>query len=219
LVNGVEVKIVKRIPPGTGLAGGSGNAAGALLAFRKLFNIPLKGEDMVKLSSQVGSDVPFMLTGGCAIVSGRGEVVEKLPAVAGDFFVVVTPPVKVDTAKAYQLLDEHRAGWAHKLGSPEGIYFEARSAWLAALASGVFDFLMHNDFEEAIYDSHPKIADVKANIGNLGIPVYLTGSGSAVFTHLTDYAHTLEVMEQLRSTYDDAVHLCQPTNEGVVIID
>ena len=160
-----------------------------------------------------------MLLGGCALVRGRGEIVEKLPGVAGSHYLVVTPKHGVDTADAYRLLDEWRADKAHKIGSPHEVYPEARSAWLSALASGQFETLLHNDFEDAIFASHPEIATVKEDLNKSGIPAYMTGSGSAVFAPVSDYSRALELLEGLRETYGKAVYLCQPIDKGVEIID
>jgi len=218
-VSGAEVRIAKHIPPRSGLGGGSGNAAGAIMAFRDLFNIPLDNPEMVRLSSRVGSDIPFMLTGGCAMVSGRGEIVERLPGVAGAFYLVVVPPVGVDTAKAYGLLDERRMKEAYKAGEPRGFYDEVRSAWLSSFATGGFEILMHNDFEEVIPDAYPEIAAAKNEFLKSGVPAYMTGSGSAVFATLDDYARALDIMETMRAIYGEAVYLCQPTDKGVEKID
>ncbi len=218
-VTGVVVKLNKQIPLKAGLAGGSGNAAGALIAFCKLFEIPLESQDLVNLSMRVGSDIPFMLKGGCALVSGRGEIVDRLPAGASGFFLLITSGSGVDTGNAYRLLDESRAASTHKFGKPGDVFNEIRSAWLSAIASDEYDILLHNDFEEAVFEAYPELAQVKENLRKIGLPSYLTGSGSALYAPVRDFNKALELLETVRGMYGDGVYLCQPIERGVEIYD
>ena len=99
-----EVRLLKRIPAGGGLGGGSSDAA-AVLRWAG------KGDD-VALAASLGADVPFCLRGGRARVRGTGEVLEALPCRAGDAYTLLTPPVHVSTAAVYRAWDE--------LGGPRG---------------------------------------------------------------------------------------------------
>jgi 4-diphosphocytidyl-2C-methyl-D-erythritol kinase len=153
------------------------------------------------------------------MVSGRGEVIEKLPGVAGTLHLVVVPPVGVDTGDAYRMIDEHRAGEKYEAYNPRGFYDEVRSAWLSGFAAGGFDLLMHNDFEEVIPYAYPEIAAAKNELLKLGVSAYMTGSGSAVFAPLDDCARALNLVENMRAIYGEAVFLCGPTDKGVEKID
>ena len=220
LVRGAQIKIKKNIPPQSGLAGGSGNAAGAIIALKELFKLPLDDLDMLKCAMAVGSDVPFMLKGGCAIVRGRGEFVDKLPGLAGKHYIIVVPSGKgVETAEAYRILDEWRASKGHKIGSVDGIYNEARSAWLSAIAGGDFQGLLHNDFEEAVFAAHPDIADVKESLFHLRAKGFMTGSGSAVFAPIDDFSRGLDLLERMREAYGDQSYLCNTVPQGVELSD
>jgi 4-diphosphocytidyl-2-C-methyl-D-erythritol kinase len=91
-----SIRLVKRIPPGAGLGGGSADAAAVLR---------WAGRNEVELASSLGADVPFCLTGGRARVSGIGEMVEALPHVERTFTLLV-PPFGMDTAAVYKTWDE-----------------------------------------------------------------------------------------------------------------
>jgi len=120
----LAVELVKRIPPGSGLGGGSSDAAATLLALNTLANEPLSHVDLLELAAQLGSDVPFFvkIAGGrenpglgespaCA-VSGRGEILEALPPPPPLGVLLAFPGFASDTAAAYKLLDTF-AGESH----------------------------------------------------------------------------------------------------------
>ena len=106
--NGLTVRLDKRIPLGSGLGGGSSDAAGALLALNLLSGAALPMQNLTEMAAVLGSDVPFFLTGGTAFVTGRGETVEPVKSPDGLWVVLVKPPFKSDTALAYGLLDRLR---------------------------------------------------------------------------------------------------------------
>lgn len=101
---GMEVNIDKRIPVAAGLAGGSADAAAAILAANKLWNIGMDYEKMVSIGKQVGADIPFCLEGGTALAEGIGEKITKLPPVKGIYIVLAKPPIYVSTREVYKNL-------------------------------------------------------------------------------------------------------------------
>jgi len=112
---GLKIGLIKRIPVGAGLGGGSSDAASSLLALNILAAGMEKGPkpalSMGKLGEMaafLGSDVPFFLSGGAAFVSGRGERVESVKIPGGLWVVLSKPPFSSDTKSAFQLLDEAR---------------------------------------------------------------------------------------------------------------
>ena len=107
--NGLRIRVDKRIPMGSGLGGGSSNAASSLLALNFLAGSPLSMEKLIKLAAVLGSDVPFFLTGGLAFVSGKGELVEFINFSHKLWVVLVKPPFQSGTSCAYKLLDQARA--------------------------------------------------------------------------------------------------------------
>jgi 4-diphosphocytidyl-2-C-methyl-D-erythritol kinase len=116
----VRVTLKKRIPLGGGMGGGSSDAASALIALDSLAGTALSRDALYEMAIALGSDVPFFLSGGVALVSGRGDVVQPIeasvlasPDGGVSFWVVlVNPGFPSNTAEAYALLDERRKGAA-----------------------------------------------------------------------------------------------------------
>jgi 4-diphosphocytidyl-2-C-methyl-D-erythritol kinase len=102
---GMDVDLLKRIPSSAGLGGASSNAAAALIAGNVLWNLGLSDQQLHHAASQIGSDVPFFLTGGTAMCRGRGEIIEPLPAPAGLNFVIAKPQVGLSTPVVYRRCD------------------------------------------------------------------------------------------------------------------
>ena len=111
---GVRIGLEKRIPWGVGLGGGSSDAAAALLALNKLWELDLASSDLVGLASILGSDVPFFIHGGAALVEGRGEKVTPLVASLPSWFVLLLPPLPKMPHKTRELYsrldDQHFSG-------------------------------------------------------------------------------------------------------------
>jgi 4-diphosphocytidyl-2-C-methyl-D-erythritol kinase len=177
-----RVNLHKAIPHGSGLGGGSSDAAAILLAAMS-GALPSSGAlDWVQAARALGSDVPFFLVGTAALVEGTGERVTALGAMPPWWCVLAVPACAVSTAAAYRLLDEHRTD------HPSAQRPRARSASLRALEavqradlSALHESLL-NDFEVPILRRFPAVAlarDALSAAGN--VPAMLSGSGSAVF--------------------------------------
>jgi 4-diphosphocytidyl-2-C-methyl-D-erythritol kinase len=103
-----DVTLVKRIAAAAGLGGGSSDAASALVGLNALWGTGLdRSEGMHPLAGKLGSDVPFFLNGGAAVMRGRGEVIEELPALANQWLVLVVPPHALSdkTTRLYAALE------------------------------------------------------------------------------------------------------------------
>lgn len=96
-----RVRLHKRIPPGAGLGGGSSDAATALRAFARLFELDT---DLGTVAARVGADVPFLLCGGAAAASGAGEVLAPVPVPSG-WFALAWPGFAISTAAVYAAYD------------------------------------------------------------------------------------------------------------------
>jgi 4-diphosphocytidyl-2-C-methyl-D-erythritol kinase len=112
----LKIRLLKRIPPGGGLGGGSSDAAAALRALDALAGTGFSPSRLAALAERLGSDVPFFLTGGAALVTGRGECVRSLPLDTPLWFVVVNPGFPSSTAEAFARLDAYRADVAAGTG-------------------------------------------------------------------------------------------------------
>jgi 4-diphosphocytidyl-2-C-methyl-D-erythritol kinase len=105
---GLRVHLKKRVPPGGGLGGGSSDAAAALRALNMLAGTGLGGEDLRDMALNLGSDVPFFLSGGAALVGGRGENIEPLPVPPGLSVLLVNPGFPSPTGPSFRRLDRWR---------------------------------------------------------------------------------------------------------------
>jgi 4-diphosphocytidyl-2-C-methyl-D-erythritol kinase len=173
-----DIHLLKRIPAGAGLGGGSGNAATTLVALNRLLKLGQSDAELHAIAATLGSDVPFFLGTPSAIASGRGEVLEACPPPAlARHAVLIMPPFPVSTAAAYRALDALRPTAEEATLSP----FDA-AAWSALPATELLGRLV-NDLEPAAFHIEPRLADLRAQVeAALGRTVRMSGSGSALFT-------------------------------------
>jgi 4-diphosphocytidyl-2-C-methyl-D-erythritol kinase len=173
-VPGMKIEIEKEVPVGSGLGGGSADAAGALVAANRLGGLGLATRDLETAAEGIGADVKFMLRGGCAIGRGRGDQLERIEPLPPLPVVVVVPPVTVSTTWAYGSLKIPLTTGGTSLNIIAG-----------ALKNGEILSLrdvLENDFERLIFDRHPEIGRIKYALLGMGARVaLLSGSGSAVF--------------------------------------
>jgi 4-diphosphocytidyl-2-C-methyl-D-erythritol kinase len=175
VTTGVRVKLTKRIPSGAGLGGGSSDAATFLLILNRMFDYPLGLNQLEEIANLVGSDVLFFLSGGAAVVTGRGDIVEPIKPREDFCIVVVYPDVHCSTPESYGLVDEYFALGKTvnetALQDLEKMYYEPISEWR---------FL--NTFTNPVATKFPVIFDVMKSLENLGADyVQMSGSGSTVF--------------------------------------
>lgn len=173
---GLEIKAEKRIPSGSGLGGGSSDAASVLLALNRFAGFPLSMDELLETASVLGSDVPFFIyETSAALVKGRGESITPVEVPAW-FFVLVNPGFPSNTAAAFKLLDEYRAS---KKITVDHLESSMTKNILNNLSQDVFrnDFLpVFNDPEKSVYNN------IINSLKELGaIFSGLSGSGSTCF--------------------------------------
>jgi len=179
----VEFRLKKRIPMGAGLGGGSSDAAAVLLALPALAGGSLALPALMRLASQLGSDVPFFLLGGTAVAMGRGGEVYPLPERPATAGLIVAPALHVSTAEAYQALGRApgeltSAAWQNMISSFQSCVWDGGqvSSETSTPAGG------ENDFETVVFLRHPQLKSLKRRLEKLGAsPAMLSGSGSALF--------------------------------------
>jgi 4-diphosphocytidyl-2-C-methyl-D-erythritol kinase len=178
---GLEVFINKRIPIGSGLGGGSADAAAALLAMNHIWELEMPLAEIERIGALVGSDIPFCLHGGTAKVTGRGEKVEPLEPLASLQVVVAAPDEQASTAEVYRRFDSVVAG----SGLPGEKELErAFTALLEGVKNGDFEAVranLHNSLESATI-AGDRLEIYKNTALEAGAAAALmTGSGPAVF--------------------------------------
>jgi 4-diphosphocytidyl-2-C-methyl-D-erythritol kinase len=164
----IAIHLHKVIPLGAGLGGGSADAAFALNAMNKLFDLYLEDWFLEDYAAQLGSDSPFFIENTPKIATGRGEILEAIDLeLKGKWLVLVNPNIHISTKEAY-------AGVKPK--QPEvdiKVILSDRERWEEELV---------NDFEPSIFEKHPEIKAIKKSLYDQGaFYAAMSGSGSTVF--------------------------------------
>ena len=191
---GLEIRILKRIPSGAGLGGGSADAAAVLRALNRHYREPLSILALAELGAQVGSDVPFCTIGGTALAEGRGERLRKLPNVPDCVFVVCKPEFSVSTPELYRKIDEVAI-----TRRPDNRAME--SALLAGDLSAVAENIC-NVFDPVVTAEHLELNYIKSICHSYGaLNQQMTGSGSAVFAIMSEFEFAAVVCNMLKENY------------------
>ncbi len=170
---GVRIKLEKRIPIGAGLGGGSSNAGAFLKFLGKCFDVP--EDELLFIAKNIGSDVPFFLFGGTAIVKGKGDIVEPLKTIEGYSVDVAFPGFSISTAFMYEFLKEE--DWRKGPGDPYELY----EAFLRKDVSKIKE-LSYNIFQNLVFRKYPEVKEVYKLLRSRNpIVSMVTGTGSSVF--------------------------------------
>lgn len=192
----VNITLKKRLPVGSGLGGGSGNAAAVLVGVNRLLELGLSEGELIEIAARLGSDVPFFIQGGVQLASGYGHelVHTNMPWLKKLCFVLVNPGVNVSTRAAYAELDAARQTRATVPGLVERIDLAA----LAALSVENVPGILFNDFEETVLARYPALAGIKQSLVALGASgALLCGSGSTVFGLFKDEQRAIQAKDHL----------------------
>lgn len=169
----VEIRLHKVIPTGAGLGGGSSDGAHTLLLLNQLFSLGLSQEELAAMALQLGSDCPFFIYEKPTLAHGRGEIFEPISLdLKGYQLVLIHPGIHVSTAEAF-----------HSLNRPKNEDWPLLP-WQDVVARPVATWKdnLINDFEAPVFAVHPRIAQLKAMLYQMGaVYASMSGSGSAVF--------------------------------------
>jgi len=166
----VQVALDKRIPAGGGLGGGSSDAAAVLIGLNQLLGDPCTPDALHELAASLGSDVPFFLYGGCALCTGRGEIVRPIEGPQPFEVTLVMPDVALSTAAVYTALAEMREGDT----SPPDT--EALVARVAGATPETLESQFVNDLQPAAIKLQPGLGEwIEQH------HLHLSGSGSTLF--------------------------------------
>ena len=150
-----EITVRKSIPIAGGLAGGSADAAAALVALDRLWDLQTSDEDLLELAGQLGSDVPFALVGGTAVGLGRGEIVTRMQDEATRWWVVVPSMAGLSTPAVYRHFDELHPDAPGEVTVPEELV-----AALADPDNRVLASALRNDLEAPAIDLRPELGEL-----------------------------------------------------------
>ncbi len=177
----------KEIPLAAGLGGGSADAAGALLLANKLFELNLSPEELRLIALKVGADVPFMLTGGAALVEGIGEKITPLMAAPKWGILLIKPPFGIKTAEAYKLLDRSQLE-----------HFDEKDLINALKVKDYrkLGLSLGNSFTLPLIKECPSLNLIISTLKEIGLKqVSLSGSGPTIFA-LTEDQNTARVLTE-----------------------
>jgi 4-diphosphocytidyl-2-C-methyl-D-erythritol kinase len=193
----VRLQVTKSIPVAGGMAGGSADAAAALVACDALWQTGLSRTELAGLAAALGSDVPFSLVGGTALGTGRGEVLTPVLARGRFHWVVAIADGGLSTPEVYAECDRLRGG----IPVPEP---RVADALMAALRTGDADALgaaLHNDLQEAACSLRPPLLETLetgVQAGALGSLV--SGSGPSVVFLARSPEHAIDIAVALSAT-------------------
>lgn len=193
-LEGIAIRITKRIPAQAGLGGGSADAGAVLRALNRHYEEPFSVYALCELGALVGSDVPFCTLCGTAMAEGRGERLRKLPDIPECFFVVCKPDFSVSTPELYRILDEKAIA-----KRPDNRAME--NAILAGDLGGIAENLC-NVFDPVVTAEHLELNYIKSIMNTYGaVGSQMTGSGSAVFGIFESFEFAAVACNMLKDNY------------------
>jgi len=188
---GVYIHLDKKIPVAAGLAGGSSDAAAALRGLNRLWGLGISDEELCVLGAELGSDVPFCVTGGTAIATGRGERLERIDNPPQCWVVLAKPPINVSTADVYG-----------KFRASEVKEHPSMKDMLSAISCGSFADMcasLGNVLEDVTLKHYPEVLQLKESMQKLGAEgVLMSGSGPTVFGLVSKEAKLARIYNGLR---------------------
>jgi 4-diphosphocytidyl-2C-methyl-D-erythritol kinase len=189
----VQSTLQKRIPIGGGLGGGSADAAAMLLGLNLMFKLEIGVGKLVELASQLGSDVPFFIHGGSAIIEGLGEKIRLTDELPELHAVLVFPPTACATKEVYGKFDE--------LTMNEAVSLQEERVHAQTTPDAIWDFF--NDLAQPVFMLHPELRETALKLTHIAeTPAHLTGSGSTFFVPCSDPMHAQHLTTALSSQLD-----------------
>ena len=177
-VKGLCLKIEKKIPTGSGLGGGSANAAAVLKGINKIYKLKLTASKLEKIARKIGADVPFFIKGKTQLGEGVGEKLTQLHNTIIGTYLLVIPKFSISTEWAYSIIK-------NKLNDQD------KKVNFSSFFNGDYSSLQifENDFERIVIPAYPEIGAIKIKLLKLGARfVSLSGSGSTVYGIFDDEA-------------------------------
>lgn len=197
--DGVSIHLDKHIPVAAGMAGGSTDAAAALIGLNQLFQLGLTKEELMERGVRLGADVPYCILGGTALSEGIGEVLTPLPKLPECFVLIAKPPMHVSTKFVYENLNLNTLPSHPDI---DGMTEAIRNGQLEGVISR-----MENVLESVTIPEYPVIGELKDIMKNAGAKnALMSGSGPTVFGIFTEEAAA-----------KNALKLCRKQNPSNVV--
>jgi 4-diphosphocytidyl-2-C-methyl-D-erythritol kinase len=212
----VHIQIDKAIPIAAGMAGGSADAAATLLACDAFWNAGIPREQLDAMAATLGSDVPFMLHGGCALGVGRGEVLSPVMIRGSFHWVFAIFDEGLSTAQIYEQTDDLRG---LEFEEPPEVPIELLSA-LARGDAPALGRLLHNDLQIAATTMRPQLGRVLEQGIDLGaLGAVISGSGPTCAFLVRDESSAIDLVVALKATglVDDVIRAHGPVPGARII--
>jgi len=203
---GIDINITKNIPIAAGLAGGSTNAAAVLVGINLMWELGLTLPELQELGATIGSDIPFCISGGTAIATGRGEEIEPLPDLDSLWVILAKyEHLSVSTPWAYQT---YRQNFGESyISDHEGIQSRTHQVHSGDLVKAIMNKnnqqigqLLYNDLEKVVLPEFPQVAELIATFKESGgLGTLMSGSGPTVFCLCEHKTEALEITQKIRS--------------------
>ena len=220
---GVDIELEKNIPIGAGLAGGSTDAAATLVGLNKLWKLNLGVEELEKLSKDIGSDIPFCISGGRQICFGRGEILEKisLDRCSLGLILVKDPSIQISTPIAYK---KYKEQYGHTYLDNDRDFEKKRNILRSDEWSdqGLFDKRkdIQNDLQKTVCPMAPEVQKSLKVLS--GLPgsrlVSMSGSGPSCFALFENYDVANKVLKEHVNDFERAglsAWACSMKSNGV----
>ena len=189
----IKIYIKKRIPTGSGLGGGSGNAAAVLIGLNKL-TTALTEENLLKIALSLGADVPFFIRSQTSLAEGIGEKISILRDFPLFYYLILCPKLHISTKEIFQKWDELNPSVDNTNIEPD------RDKTVSAFKDNGKPPLM-NDLEEPAILLYPEIKSYKKILASMGAEsVLMTGSGSAVYALFRNEDEAVDAYEYLKTS-------------------
>lgn len=207
---GAKISLKKQIPWSAGLGGGSSDAAATLLALNELWKLNLKAPDLLKLAEELGSDVPFFIHKGTALIEGRGEKVIPLPPQSStNWFVLLLPSLP-------QMPDKTKQAYSHLKSQhyTRGQY-SSKTMEMWSESGEMNPSLLFNVFDAVAFDTFPGIEVYWKGLEQVGATnIHLAGSGPALFAPINDESRSIELCQHLKTIGFSANSVSSFTHSG-----
>lgn len=205
LNQGVDIKIIKRIPVGSGMGGGSSNAATVLMGLNKLWRLKLSKNKLAGYAREIGADVPFFIyETSFAEACDRGDKIKPLKSLSQNKFwhILVVPRINVSTPLIFKLWDELKKA---KIYQNHGLTLPISNVKMLTSALSKNDLFLisktlFNSLEQVSISAFPQIRQVKDRLALLGLKSSLmSGSGPTVFSFVASRREALALNRQLKN--------------------
>ncbi|MBE0482618.1 MAG: 4-(cytidine 5'-diphospho)-2-C-methyl-D-erythritol kinase [Bacterioplanes sp.] len=178
---GADIHLIKRLPMGGGLGGGSSDAATTLLTLNQLWQLALSVDELATLGLRLGADVPVFIRGQAAFAEGIGEILTPVPELEEPWYLVVCPQVHVNTAKIFS--NKYLTRDTPAINIRTALRQEGR-----------------NDCQEIVSMLYPEIGNTLNLLNKISF-AKMTGTGACLFSSFGSEAEAISASEQLPAEY------------------